>query len=156
MDAGGQIGYQAEAGGQPYPEAQAAVAVRNLHIYQTPQGKNQRICAAFAAGSGGKIVAPYPLMPGDVFMFGALRGLLPTLRRAQREGRRWFYGDNGYFRTERSNPGAGYFRVTRNAMQHDGAGEASPERWRKLKLNIAPWRTKGSHIVVCPPAGCTP
>ena len=28
-----------------------------IHVYQTPQGKNRKICEAFAAGCGGKIVA---------------------------------------------------------------------------------------------------
>ena len=70
-------------------------------------------------------------------MYGCLRGLLPTLNQAQAEGRTWWYMDNGYFR-----PGhfAGYYRVTRNAMQHDGTGNVSSERWERLGLNIAPWK----------------
>jgi hypothetical protein len=124
-----------------------------IHVYQTPQGKNRKICEAFAAGSGGKIVPPYPLQPdGDVFMFGILRGVLPTLWRAQAEGRAYYFGDNGYFRPAKRLSSGGYIRVTRNAFQHDGAGEAGPERWQRLKLTIQPWRTTGSHIVVCPPA----
>lgn len=126
----------------------------SINIYQTEQGKNRKICAAFAAGCGGKIVPPYPLRPeGDVFMFGCLRGLLPTLQKAQREGRTWYYGDNGYFRPGRRISQKGYYRVTRNALQHDGTGNASPARWEGLKLPaIAPWRKSGAHVVVCPPA----
>ena len=85
-------------------------------------------------------------------MFGYLRGLLPTLRQAQREGRTWYYADNGYFRPGRRVSDHGYYRVTRNAMQHDGTGKASPERWRSWACEIQPWRTTGSHVVVCPPA----
>jgi hypothetical protein len=122
-----------------------------LHIYQTPQGKNRKICAAFAAGSGAPIVPPYPLLPGDAFMFGVLRGVLATLRQAQREGRNWFYADNGYFFPGRRISERGYYRITKNAMQHDGSGDSTPDRWSRLGIKIKPWRKTGSHIVICPP-----
>lgn len=86
-----------------------------------------------------------------MFTYGCLRGILPTLRQAQREGRTWIYADNGYFRPMREKP-SGYFRVTVNALQHTGSGKAGPERWRRLDLKIKPWRKTGRHIVVCPPA----
>ena len=85
-------------------------------------------------------------------MYGALRGLLPTLRQAQREGRTWYYGDNAYFRPGKDE--SSYFRVTRNALQHDGSGAPTPgavERRESLGLSIKPWRKAGSHVVVCPP-----
>jgi hypothetical protein len=125
-----------------------------IHVYQTNQGKNRRICEAFAAGCGAPIVPPYPLLPGDMFSFGCLRGLLPTLRHAQREGRTWYYGDNGYFKPAKRgrNGTSGYLRVTRNAMQHDGTGHADSGRWQALDMSIAPWRRNGRHIVLCPPA----
>ena len=110
------------------------------------------VCNAFAQGAKTDVVGPAPLKPGDVFMYGALRGLLPTLRQAQREGRKWYYSDNAYFlpgKDERA-----YFRVTRNALQHDGSGKATPEhlqRLHALKLQIQPWRTSGEHVVICPP-----
>jgi hypothetical protein len=85
-------------------------------------------------------------------MYGALRGLLPTLRQAQREGRNWFYGDNGYFLSGKSE--TSYFRITRNALQHNGIGTATPyrmDRAKRLGVTLKPWRKSGSHIVVCPP-----
>jgi hypothetical protein len=87
-----------------------------------------------------------------MFCFGALRGLLPTLRQAQREGRDWYYGDNGYFKPGRRIRDRGYYRVTKGAMQHDGSGVFPPDRWNRLGLSIKPWRKRGSHIVVCPPS----
>ena len=72
-------------------------------------------------------------------MYGCLRGLKPTLDQAQAEGRTWYYADNGYFRPGKT----GYFRVTRDALQHDGTGDASPERWERLGLEIKPWRKDG-------------
>lgn len=122
-----------------------------IHVYATPQGKNRAICEAFAAGCGAPIVSPYPLLDGDVFMFGCLRGLLPTLRWAQTEGRTWYYADNGYFLPGKRKPErGGYIRVTRNAMQHDGTGKFAADRWARLNLDIKPWRKSGSHIIVCP------
>jgi hypothetical protein len=117
-----------------------------IHIYATNHSKNIRISEAFAKGCGGKIVPPAPLLPGDVFMYGALRGLMPTLLQAQAEGRTWYYADNCYL-----GPRNLHFRVTRNARQHDGTGEASPERWERLGLELRPWRKSGKRILICPP-----
>lgn len=97
-------------------------------------------------GTRAPVVPPTPLREGDVFMYGALRGLLPTLQKAQRQGRTWYYADNAYMRKE-----YGYFRITKNALQHDGAGKFHPRKWRDLHLTIKPWRKTGSHIIVAPP-----
>lgn len=133
-----------------------------LNVYATPHKWSQLVCRAFAKGTGAPIVPPFPLLPGEVFSYGCLRGLLPTLLQAEREGRTWYLCDNGYFRpgkTEQS-----YFRITRNALQHTGTGEwpfprhVARERWRRLGIPIAPWRARGRHVLVCPPlrlAGAT-
>jgi hypothetical protein len=123
-----------------------------LNVYCTGHKFSVLVCEAFAKGGPFTIVPPAPLRPGDVFMYGALRGLLPTLRQAQREGRNYFYADNGYVlpgKTEQN-----YFRITKNALQHDGSGKATVDgKWRATRLGITlkPWRKSGSHIVVCPP-----
>lgn len=124
-----------------------------MNIYQTHGGKNKRISQAFAKGTGFPIVPPAPLLPGDVFMYGALRGLLPTLHQAWAENRTWYYCDNGYFQRSknRQHKVDGYFRITKNALQHDGTGSFSSCRWGMLKWTIKPWRKDGSHILVCPP-----
>jgi hypothetical protein len=116
-----------------------------FHIYSTNVGKNRTISEAMATGTGFPIVPPAPLMPGGIILYGCLRGLLPTLRQAQSEKREWVYLDNAYFGRDR------FFRATRNAYQHDGAGDAGPERWEALGLAIKPWRKAGRHIVLCPP-----
>jgi len=114
------------------------------------------VCKAFAEGVKAQIVPQAPLLPGDAFFYGSLRGSLPTIMQAQREKRTWFYADNGYF-----HPGKrpeNYFRVTRNALQHDGSGELifpkwlARERFKRLNITIQPWRKAGRHIVICPPA----
>lgn len=84
-------------------------------------------------------------------MYGFLRGLLPTLNQARKDGRPWVYADRGYFRATYGDDHTGFFRVTRNAFQHDGRDEGGNSmRWGKLMLSIHPWR-RGRHILVCPP-----
>jgi hypothetical protein len=117
-----------------------------IHVYCTSHPKNIRISKAFARGCGGKIVPPAPLRPGDVFVYGRLRGLDDTLRKAQTKGRTWYYADNCYLGRRNE-----HFRVTRCGYQHDGMGRAKPERWERLGLEIKPWRAAGKHVLVCPP-----
>jgi hypothetical protein len=83
-------------------------------------------------------------------MYGFLRGLLPVLRAAQDRSRPWVYADRGYFRASYGNDYSGYFRLTRDRVQHDGSGDGDSDRWKRLELEIFPWR-KGRTILVCPP-----
>jgi hypothetical protein len=76
-------------------------------------------------------------------MFGS-PGVWPVLRKARAESREFWYCDHGYF-------GRGtYFRVTRNAYQHDGAGRYPDDRFRRFNREIQTWNREGSHILVCP------
>lgn len=50
-----------------------------------------------------------------------------------------------------------YYAIARG--HHNGAGEwyvGGPERWAALGVTLAPWREKGSHILVCPSRGIGP
>lgn len=99
---------------------------------------------AFAQGCRGRVV-PHAqgLQDGDFAAF-CTPPVWPLLRQAQADGRTWWYGDHAYF-------GRGeYYRVTRNAFQHDGTGQASPDRFTRFGLTVKPWRRDGRHIVVCP------
>ena len=121
--------------------------------YSVPTEKSSpRFCAAFAWGCGGRVVDNAVLGEGALALFGSVK-LWPMLEQARREGRDWYYGDHGYFhRSDRFGLETGYFRVTRNRFQHDGvSGPADHARARALRLEVRPWRTTGSHILVCPP-----
>lgn len=122
-----------------------------FNIYSTEHIHSQNVCAAFAKGTGFPVVSASPLRAGGVVMYGFLRGLLPTLREARKEGRPWVYVDRGYFRSTRGGDYSGYFRVTRGALQHDGRGTFDRKRWDNLLVPMAPWRRQGKHILVCPP-----
>jgi hypothetical protein len=99
---------------------------------------------AFAKGCGGTITDDLEyLYDGPVAAFGS-PPVWPLLRRAQAEKRDWIYGDHGYF-------GRGkYYRVTRNAYQHDGRGPGSAGRFDAFRRPIQPWRSNGRHILICP------
>lgn len=58
----------------------------------------------------------------------------------------FYFCDNSYFDESRQQ----YFRVTRNALQHSGAGSSDGSRFRALGVEIRPWRVSGEHVVICP------
>ncbi len=105
------------------------------------------VAAAWAQGCGGAVETADRLRPGPIALFGspARWGLIAQ---ARAEGRDWYYADHGYWGRYR------YYRVTRNAFQHDGAAgllRADPVRLEALGVEIAPWRKSGDHVLICPP-----
>jgi hypothetical protein len=104
-----------------------------------------QVARALATGTGGRVLEVPPLAPvGEPIAFFASPVMWPMLVEAQAKRIDFYYGDKGYFKRD------AYIRLTRNAYQHDGRGEASPDRFRRFDLPIRPWRTTGRHIVVCP------
>lgn len=119
-------------------------------VYRMPrEHTSPRWCKAFARGCGGaEIVDDGRLRPGPVALFGS-PGLWDQFEQAQAEGRRYWYGDHGYF-------GRGeFYRVTAGRLQLDGqqATSAAPSlaRFQSHGISIQPWRTHGSHVLICPP-----
>lgn len=116
----------------------------SVSCYSVPMGTSPKWCSSFAEGCGGKVNKTKTIEPGTVAMFGS-PALWHILMQAQAEGREWYYSDHAYLRRFE------YYRVTRNAYQHDGTGDAKPHRFEQLGVPIKPWRTGGGHILVCPP-----
>lgn len=113
--------------------------------------KGLGICQAFADGANaaGDIARVQPpgtaatLAPGSAFFYGTTSDNEFLLKQAIREKRDWYYADNAYYF------GRGrYFRVTRNALQHDGSGTADPARWRSFGLATGAWKRDGRNIVI--------
>jgi hypothetical protein len=105
---------------------------------------SERWVEAFSQGCGGKVSYNNVMLPNHpVAMFGD-----PTLHtllgHARDQGRDWYYGDHAYFRRRV------YYRITKNAWQHDTRGEAHPARWERLGIKIEPWRKHGEKILLCP------
>lgn len=104
-------------------------------------------CAAFAMGCGGEVEMSRVIRPGPVALFGSPK-VWHILQQARAEGRTWYYGDHGYFRRFQ------YYRISRDAYQHDGAPDGRDidyDRLATLGITIAPWRRAGSHVLICPP-----
>lgn len=123
-----------------------------LFVYVTSHVHSRTVCGAFAEGARAPQVPPSVLQPeGAVAIYGRLRGCNEILAAAIEAGRDWYYLDRGYFRATRDADYSGYFRVTKNAMQHNGRGLTDDARFKSLGIRIKPWQTKGRHILVCPP-----
>jgi hypothetical protein len=117
--------------------------VTPVSYYAPDEFSSPKFAFAFARGCDGEITDETELFPGPVALFGT-PSRWDVLRQAQSEGREWYYGDHGYLGRRT------YYRITKNAYQHDGRGAATPDRWRKFNREILPWRKDGSHVLVCP------
>jgi len=112
--------------------------------YAPTEFTSPKVAYAFAKGCGGTITDEDDLFPGPVALFGT-PSQWPILRRAQAEGRDWFYIDHAYLYRGK------YYRITKNAYQHDGRGVSTGERFHAMRRHeIAPWRTSGTHVLICP------
>lgn len=97
-------------------------------------------CQAFQKGAGGVIVDEPTL--GTWAGYGA-PALHDNLQECIRAGYDFYYGDHAYF-------GRGKFwRVTKNAYQHDGRGEPDFKRLAMFHTKVEPWKKGGRHILVC-------
>ncbi len=104
-----------------------------------------KICNAFAQGCGGCVAAvgESVLRPGAAFFYGWTEHTGPLVEQCRKDGRDWFYADNAYYF------GRGqYFRITKNALMHDGAGAAQSKRFELFGLTPKPWATGGDHVIV--------
>jgi len=82
---------------------------------------------------------------GDAIIWGCIRGAPELMKEVRKRGHDFWQMDNAY-RGRNS-----YFRITKNAFQHVGLEQSSPNRWevvaKRFGLEIKPW-TKGKHIVI--------
>lgn len=116
--------------------------------YPTPgKDKARLLLKAFCGGAGGSVAPDLSrLRPGAAAFYGVVPATKPLYEQARDDGRDVVYLDNAYFDQTREV----YFRATLNRLQHDGEGESDGKRFDALRLDIKPWRTTGSHIVICP------
>lgn len=106
--------------------------------------KSLDICLAFVHGCGGKIGTTF--RGGPTFFYGVDESNVDAFDEAKASGEPWYYCDNSYFDSTRQQT----FRITNSQLQHSGAGVSDGKRFAELGIEIAPWRTAGTHIVVCP------
>lgn len=117
-----------------------------VFCYPSPgKKKGLMLCEAFAAGCGGKVapIGHSQLEPGPAFFYGFTPHSLPLMDQCVAEGRDWYYADNAYYFGRHV-----YFRITKNALMHDGAGRWPPDRFEAFGIDIKPWRDNGRHVLV--------
>jgi hypothetical protein len=122
-------------------------AVSPLVCYAQPdKPKSQLVLEAFAVGSGARMAwtTEVALLPGDAAFYGVRPAWSHLWEQAKRERRNWWYLDNSYFDVTRER----YFRVTKNAIQHDGRGPSDGRRFNKLGIPIKAMRG-GDYELVC-------
>lgn len=98
---------------------------------------------AFAKGNGAAVCTADVLEPGAVALFGSPQRWR-LLAQARAEGRTWWYGDHAYFGRRE------YFRITRNAWQHDCRGRGDLARLELLGVRERGWRKTGRNVLLCP------
>lgn len=123
-----------------------------LTAYPQP-GKNKAllVCEAFVAGvrkagAAAEICATIPnrLRAGAAVFYGVRPGWAHLWEQAKAEGREIFFLDNSYFDVTRERS----FRVTKNAIQHNGAGVSDGQRFAALSLRVKAMRSPAGQVVV--------
>jgi len=117
--------------------------------YPVPRkAKAKMLCEAFCAGAGGTVSHDVSqLLPGPAAFYGLAPSTAHLWKQANADAARvWYYIDNAYTDPQREV----YFRVTRNRLQHPGVGASDGKRFAALNIPIKPWRSSGSHVLLCP------
>lgn len=125
----------------------------SVTCYPIPgKAKARLLCEAFAAGviaAGGRAhvctTPPAQLQSGAAVFYGVRPAVAHLWQQAKAERRDWYYIDNSYFDAARERQ----FRITKNALQHDGRGNSDGGRFARLGLEVKPMRTSGELALVC-------
>jgi len=118
----------------------------SVTCYPSPgKAKARMLCEAFAGGCKGRVADYRVLLSGPAFFYGVVAATYPLWKRVSDEGRDWYYADNSYFDRGRQ----AYYRVTRNKLQISDLSPPDFKRLDALGVKVKPWRTEGSHVVVC-------
>lgn len=112
--------------------------------YAVPHEKTSPIISkAFAEGCGGHVWSENSLRQGPVAIWGSPERW-PLIQKVIAQKREFYYLDHAYFGRQR------FYRITRNAFQHNGRGDAGPERFAWHNRPVQPWRQDGRHVLICP------
>jgi hypothetical protein len=120
-------------------------------VYITSHQASRVVSSAFAQGCNGQIVPARKLLDGSAVVYGILRGTGDIIKECSIVGREFFHIDHGYFcRQPKTGIYAGYYRITRNALQVTTPPDQPPDRFERLDVRLRPWRRTGSYVLVCP------
>jgi hypothetical protein len=120
--------------------------MKAICYWNPAKGNSRSMLEAFASGSGAEITNKLQLTDGIAVLWGVDKATLPLWNEIQRTKHQFIYVDNGYFRSKWQ--GGDHYRITVNAEQHSGVGSSNGERWKRLDIQIKPWRRDGKHILI--------
>jgi len=113
-----------------------------MNVYEVPDElTSPRFAKAFAKGCGGRVLTDY--IGGPWAGFGSPVNWV-DLQQAIAAGHNWYYGDHGYF--ERGS----FYRITKNAYQHNGKGQPDFRRLSRWYQSARRFHKSGGAIIVCP------
>lgn len=81
-------------------------------------------------------------------MWGLLRGSPELIRESIKRQQPWIYLDHGYFHRGHYQ---GHYRCTVEDFQQRSIIHRPDDRWKKLGIELSPWR-KGRDVIVCAPS----
>ena len=126
-------------------------------IYLSKGGEDEYV-NMFALGSGGRVINSDDFVFDDSEDPVVLRGILKKkiMQKCWLYGRDFYFIDTGYFGNQRYhlNPMGSKFwhRIVKNDLQHGREIIERPDdRWRRLAMNIEPWKKPGSKILIAKP-----
>lgn len=103
-----------------------------------------KFALAFAEGCDGDLYDEAKIPTGPFAMFGSPM-YIDFVFHARRKKLNFYYGDHAYFGRYV------YYRITKNALQHTGEGNATSKRFERLGLKVSPWaKGRGGDILLCP------
>jgi len=118
-----------------------------LKIYDTGHPLSERMCKAVQAGTGGALITPAKWAGGPACFYGILRGNDVLMYRAGWERQDYYHIDHGYVAAATDVDSGDYFRITKNGLQWNDAGNFPSDRWDRLGREILPWKKTGDYIL---------
>lgn len=115
-----------------------------IHCYVSrTKRKSLKVLSAFCMGSPARLVRrPDHLMGGISAFYGMDKSTYELYRKVRDKNLSFIYIDNPYL-------GRGvFYRVTKNALQHDGKGNSDSKRLKRHNIKIKPWKKTGRHILI--------
>lgn len=111
--------------------------------YSVGAGSSDTWAKAFAQGCGGRVLlGRASFRPAPLAMFPHLDNY-HLMQHAIKEGWDYYFGDHAYFGRRV------YYRITKNAPQITPYLGAKPDRFKKLNVEIKPWRKGGRVVLIC-------
>lgn len=115
--------------------------------------KSRMVMEALCAGwkEPAQCIEGDPPDDGNPFaIYGQIWGAERLLPNAIKQGRPFWYIDNGFWKPGRGSPD-GYYRICYRSMMPIHLGNVSDERVMASGIRMRPWRSKGKHILFALP-----